>query len=131
MMNSKLLPGLKILVVEDEYVIARELSEALERHGAKVLGPVATLDAAMAQLSANEDLAGAVLDIKLHGSQAYTLAEMLRGRGVPFLFATGYDRQEIAPDFRDVPHCEKPVDVRTIIATLAREMERRTLSSQE
>lgn len=110
--------GHKVLVVEDEYMIARDLSETLENAGVRVIGPVATLDAAMALLSRHDDIAGAVLDVKLRGGAVYPLAEALRLRGVPFVLATGYDLEAIAPAFRDAIHCEKPVDASVVVRRL-------------
>ena len=66
-----------ILVVEDEYVIAQDMAVQLERVGARVLGPVGRLDAALAMLAREPEVDGAVLDIKLHDQKVYTLAEAL------------------------------------------------------
>ncbi|MBY0336481.1 MAG: response regulator [Acetobacteraceae bacterium] len=105
----------KVLVVEDEYLIARELAETLEDAGLEVLGPVATLDAAFGLLGQHQDIAAAILDVKLHGNAIYPVAEALRRRGVPFVFATGYDRDAIAPAFRDAQHFEKPTEASSIV----------------
>jgi CheY-like chemotaxis protein len=110
--------GQKVLVVEDEYLIARDLSETLEQAGIRVVGPVATLDAAMALLDRHDDIAGAVLDVKLRGGAVYPVAEALRLRGVPFVLATGYDLETIAPAFRNAIHCEKPVDASKVVRLL-------------
>lgn len=113
-----------VLVVEDQYVIALDLSEALERAGAQVLGPVATLDAAMRLLLRHDDIAGAVLDVTLQGAVVYSLAEALRRRGVPFVFSTGHPRERIPPAFRDTVLCEKPVAAAKVVQALQAEMAR-------
>ena len=114
----------KVLVAEDQYVIALDLSEALERSGVEVLGPVATLDAGLCVLHRNNDIAGAVLDVTLQGSVVYPLAEALRRRGVPFVFSTGHRRDAIALAFRDTVCCEKPLPAEKVVRALQAEMAR-------
>ena len=75
-----------------------------------MVGPAATLQEAMDLMNRTERLDGAVLDINLLGEMAYTLADALRARGVPVVFATGYDRGAIPKRYADIPLCEKPVD---------------------
>ncbi|TNC67572.1 response regulator [Rubellimicrobium roseum] len=105
------LNGRRVLVVEDEYVLADDLRAELEARGAKVIGPVATLldGLNIVQQGPVPDLA--ILDINLQGEMVYPLADVLRELGVPFLFATGYDAQAIPVRYADVPRAEKPVEL--------------------
>ena len=98
----------RVLVVEDEYFLADDLSEALASLGAEIVGPVPTREQALALLSADQRIDAAVLDINLRGEMVFAVAEVLTERGVPFVFATGYDETAIPPDYRDVPRWEKP-----------------------
>src|SRR5262249_477527 len=81
-----------VLVVEDDYLVAMDIVRALERAGAEVIGPAPAVEAA---LDALEQTApdGAILDINLGGEMAFPVADALLARGVPFVFATGYDAQ--------------------------------------
>lgn len=114
------LAGRLVMVVEDEYVIARDLAETLEAAGARVAGPVATLHAAQAMLERCPDIAGAVLDVKLHDDMAYPLIPQLRRRSIPFVLATGYDRDALPATLRDAVLCEKPLEPARVVAALAR-----------
>lgn len=106
------LAGKTVLIVEDEYLIAHDLKRSLERDGALVLGPAPTAARALALIHAATTLDAAVLDIKLDvGRDVYPVAEALRARGVPFVFATGYDRVNVRRDFATVPHFDKPFDL--------------------
>ena len=60
----------------------------------------------------------AILDVNLGGEMVFPLAEALRDRGVPFMFATGYDSWALPPAYADVPRCEKPFDVGRCLRTL-------------
>ena len=106
------LQGRRVLVVEDEYLIAEDLREQLLSCGAEVLGPVASVNDALALLEdgAAPDLA--ILDIGLGGEKVYPVADALRVRGIPFVFATGYDAWIIPDGYADVPRTEKPVALR-------------------
>lgn len=110
--------GRRILIVEDEYLIAVELADHFKSVGATTVGPVANLKCALEIVKGDGWLDGAVLDIDLDGDEVYSVAEALRERQVPFVFATGYDRGSISMAFADVPCCEKPVDPEVIARTL-------------
>ena len=99
----------RVLVVEDEYYLAQDLARALQKLGAQVVGPVPTLEAALALIGA-EPVDAAVLDINLRGEEVYPVADALAERGIPFVFATGYDRSSIPATYQDVPRWEKPFD---------------------
>jgi CheY-like chemotaxis protein len=120
--NLQTLP--QVLVAEDQYVIARDLSVTLERSGVRVLGPVATLEAALSLLRRHDDIAGAVLDVSLQGTAVWPLAEALRRRRVPFVFFTAHRAAAIAAAFRDTVVCEKPLPARGVVRALQGEMAR-------
>ena len=109
------LNGQKILVVEDEYIIALDLALTIERLGMNVLGPVGTLNAALRLLARHDNILGAVLDVKVRGSTVHPVAAALRRRGVPFVFSSGHERNAIEPEFRDVPFFEKPVPATRVV----------------
>jgi ActR/RegA family two-component response regulator len=108
---------MRLLVVEDDYMIADELRQELSRAGAVVVGPVSTAAEALA-LVACQVLNGAVLDVNLAGERAFAVADALRARGVPFVFATGYDHAAIPAAYADVPYCEKPAGARKVARAL-------------
>jgi CheY-like chemotaxis protein len=120
MMERNSLAGRHILVVEDEYFIAEEMMRAFKARGAQVLGPVPTLDGALHLVAGGERIDAAVLDINLQGEMVYPVAEALERRGVPFVFATGYDAPAIAPRHAAVARCEKPVDPDKVAEALFR-----------
>lgn len=110
--------GRRVLVVEDNHVIADELRQGLEKLGARVLGPVAHVAAAMRLLSSGQDIDGATLDVTLGREKAFPVADALRARGVPFVFITGDDGWRLPEDYEDVPRCGKPIDIRSIARAL-------------
>lgn len=107
-----------MLVVEDEYFLADDIVRILVRLGAEVVGPIATRDDALACLGGGEHLDAAVLDINLRGETCYPIANALRARGVPFVFATGYDRAVVPAAYQDVPRWEKPFDPDFLVRVL-------------
>lgn len=104
--------GRRVLVVEDEYILAEDLREELERAGAVILGPVPTVAEALELLRIGPAPDVAVLDINLQGEMAWPVADRLRDMDVPFIFATGYEAEAIPRAYADVPRAEKPVAVR-------------------
>ncbi|HUD95317.1 response regulator [Sphingobium sp.] len=113
------LAGLHILVVEDEYLIADEIRDMLDAAGAKVLGPVPTVEAALARIVEAPRIDAAILDINLRGTMVFDVADALNARAVPFLFATGYDRSAIPDRFNEIPRAEKPLKARHVEGALA------------
>ncbi|MGH7056990.1 MAG: response regulator [Gammaproteobacteria bacterium] len=97
----------RILVVEDEALVAMLLDDMLGALGYGVAGPVGTLDAALAAVE-REPPDAALLDINLHGRTVYSVAEALAARAIPFAFVTGYDRSGVSAAWRDHPMLEKP-----------------------
>lgn len=113
------LSGRRVLLIEDEWVVAHETARAFERHGAIVLGPVPTIEQALALVNPpNPPPDMAVIDINLRGELAFAVADALDARGVRYVFATGYDISFIPNRYRHVARCEKPVDPSSLLATL-------------
>src|SRR6516164_2815923 len=84
----------RVLVVEDEYLVAMDMSAYLEAAGAHVVGPASNVNAALEVLERTE-LDGAILDVNLRGEMAYPIADALTARGIPFVFTTGYDARTV------------------------------------
>ena len=116
--TADFLTGKRVFLAEDEYMIADDMRRLLERAGAHVIGPVATVAQALKLLNATDHLDLAVLDLNLGGEKAFAIADRLRERGIRFVFATGYDRDATPARFEDVPHYEKPLDVRLFLKAL-------------
>lgn len=106
---QKVLDGLKILVVEDEYLLALDLEDAIAELGGDVVGPFGRLQPAMAAARTIK-LDGAVLDVRLDGETIYDLADELIALGVPVILATGTDPQLVPAHLRSLPWLRKPYD---------------------
>ena len=102
------LAGRRILVVEDEYLVARDITRIVTALGGQVLGPVGRLAQALELSRGGAVLHGAILDVQLGDEQIYPLADELIARGVPVVFATGYDGGVIPDHLRATPRVEKP-----------------------
>jgi CheY-like chemotaxis protein len=112
------LAGRRVLLVEDEFLIADEISLAFARLGVGIVGPARTLEQALQLLANSGHLDGAVLDVNMRGKMVFPLADALQQSNVPFIFATGYDPKVIPERYRDVPRCEKPLDMLKVVETL-------------
>ncbi|WP_294392226.1 response regulator [uncultured Sphingomonas sp.] len=110
----------RILIVEDEYMIADQLRRELEQIDFTVLGPVSTVEDALDLIRSEPQVDGAILDINLAGEQVFPVAERLAEQGVPFLFATGYDHSAIPERFAGVQRCEKPFRLRALTEAIGR-----------
>jgi PAS domain S-box-containing protein len=113
------LVGRRILVVEDMLLAALELDTLLRRAGIETIGPATRLEQALA-LAQRERLDGAVLDINLDGKMVFPVAEVLRRRGIPFVFLTGYGNMAALPgEFRSERRLMKPVQTEELRSALA------------
>lgn len=111
------LDSLRILVAEDEPLVAMLLEDVLLDAGASIIGPVATVAEAL-RLVAAEPLDCAVLDLNLTGETCLAVADALVERGVPFLVATGYGGDAPLPRHGGVLVLQKPYDPVELIAAL-------------
>lgn len=108
----------RILIVEDEYLLAEDLRAELAGVGAEIVGMAGTVDRALAEVDRIERLDGAVLDMNLGGEPVYPVADRLIAGGVPFVFTTGYDASAIPERYRAFRRCEKPVDMTRVVRML-------------
>lgn len=117
---GEVLAGKRVLVVEDEYIIASELARTLEDAGAEVVGPAGAVEDALELVASDGDrLDGAVLDVNLRDERVFPVADALAARGVRFVLITGYDETSIPQAYAAVPRCEKPVDKRQLMRLLS------------
>jgi len=110
--------GRRILVVEDEYMLADVICQELKRVGAEVVGPVPNAREAVVQ-AFSADFDAAILDINLQGIPTYAPAEAVMQRAIPFVFVSGYDCTDMPTKFWTYPCVEKPANLLDIIHALA------------
>jgi PAS domain S-box-containing protein len=101
--------GRRVLLVEDEALVAMMIQECLAESGHSVIGPISRASDAL-QVAKDADYDAAILDINLGDGMAYPVADILSARGVPFVFVTGYEADTIDERFRAVPILQKPIE---------------------
>ena len=107
MSEASKLDGLKVLVVEDEMMVSMLIEDMLGDLGCEVIGPASRLDEAI-QLANEAELDCAVLDVNLGGQPIFPLADLLREKGAPFAFATGYGDAGLRDVDKGSPVLQKP-----------------------
>jgi CheY-like chemotaxis protein len=113
------LSGHRVMVIEDDYYLASDVSRALQGAGAQVMGPCPNEEAARAELTEQRPDA-VVMDINLGAGASFKLAEYLKDNRIPFAFVTGYDENVIPAEFAGVERLEKPVQLRQIVNSVAK-----------
>jgi len=99
----------RILIVEDEYLIAQDLADDVRLLGFDVVGPVGTLDDALDLVDAEPDIDAAFLDVNLNGERVYAVADKLIERQVSMVLMTGYDESTIPSCYASIDSFTKPV----------------------
>jgi DNA-binding response OmpR family regulator len=114
------LTGLRVLIVEDMWLVADDLAATLEDWGVEVVGPAGKLEEGLLHAQ-DAPLDGALLDVNLGGDvTSVPIAAALRDRGVPFVFLSGYDSLAALPgEFADRPKLSKPVEPRALAGAMA------------
>lgn len=121
--------GKRVLVLEDNYLAATEIGDALEAARAVVVGPCADIDDAEIQAMHSEL---AILDINIRGRTAFALADRLRLLEVPYVFFSGYDREYLPQRFANVDFIRKPtspVVALQYLDLLSHESEKQTVTA--
>ena len=111
------LAGKRILIVEDEIIVALDLANEISADGVKAIGPVSTVIAALDAI-ANTELDGVILDLKLRGEMAFPVADVLADRHIPFVFMTALDAGDIPSRHANVRCVQKPVSTEVICRAL-------------
>ncbi|MBW0149815.1 MAG: response regulator [Phenylobacterium sp.] len=101
------LAGMRVLVVEDEMMVSMLIEDMLSDLGCKVVGPASRLEEAIALVESHE-IDCAVLDVNLGGQPIFPLADILRAKGAPFAFATGYGDAGLRDVDKGAPVLQKP-----------------------
>lgn len=83
-----------------------------------MIGPAADIGGALSLFEEGQRIDGAVLDVSLQGEMAFPVPGVLKKRGIPFVFATGYNASTIPARYAEVPRCEKPVRLAEIVRAL-------------
>jgi CheY-like chemotaxis protein len=121
-MASPTLRDRRILVVEDEYLIALNLQDSLETAGSVVLGPVSSVEKAISKIESEPHIDAAVLDVNLGGVLAYPVADMLVAREIPFIFTSGYEDNALRTRYSNVKTCTKPYQFEAMQEALVQAM---------
>ena len=116
-MSKQELSNRKVLVVEDEMMIAMLIEDMLDEFGCKLVGPATNVPRAL-ELIGKESIAVAVLDLNLDGKDTYAIADALQRKNVPFIFATGYGSTGLRQEYGNRPVLPKPFQARDLEAAL-------------
>ena len=111
-------PGGSVFLVEDEVMIRMMVADMLEELGYSVAAEAGEINEAV-RLAGTTDFDIAILDVNVNGKVISPVAEVLAGRGRPFIFATGYGAQGLPEEFRDRPTLQKPFQMETLAQVLA------------
>lgn len=108
----------RILVVEDDYMLARDLRQELEDAGMVVIGPEPSVGRALFRIAGEARIDAAVLDVNLGDELAFPIADALIVKHIPFVFATGYEEYLVSTRYPDAVSCNKPLDVSALLRSL-------------
>lgn len=110
---------LRVLVVEDESLVALHLEDLLTEMGHQVIGPATRISEALDH-ARSSDMDFAVLDVNLAGTPSFPVADILRKRGIPFIFATGYGSDGLVDGYRHEMAVRKPFEPGELASAIAR-----------
>ncbi|MFK0276218.1 response regulator [Ensifer sp. NPDC090286] len=116
-------PPLRILVVEDEFLLAADLADRLEAAGYAVAGPASSVRVALETIAADPPDA-AILDIQLTDGKSFPVAQRLAELGRPVVFLTSFGRDVLPDDFKQAPHISKLDPPGDLLAALRTALER-------
>jgi CheY-like chemotaxis protein len=119
-MNLPTLNGVRLLLVEDEAMIAMFLENLLQSNGYEVVGPMARIEAALDAAEYEPMLDAALLDVNLGRCMVYPVADALALRNIPIVFMTGYGANGVPGRFCHSPIVTKPYTETMVLNALAR-----------
>ena len=123
MTASETLTDARVLIVEDEFLLADDLARALKAAGGEPVGPVSTISEAE-ELIKRERVDAAIVDLNLHGEMASEFAERLASRNLPCLIVSGYAHDGVPETASTIPRIEKPVSPDKVLKALRKELGR-------
>ena len=112
------LEGVRVFVIEDESLVAMQLEDMLLDFGCEIAGLAMRVARAREMLGGAFEADVAVLDVNIAGETVYPIAEILRTRHIPIVFATGYGRTGVLADWHACPILQKPYTEREMAAAL-------------
>jgi DNA-binding response OmpR family regulator len=119
-MGTVVLAGLRVVVVEDELLVAMLIEDILAEQNCVIVGPFHRVDLALETARGGKvDLA--VLDVNVAGVKVWPVAEILEARHIPFLLLSGYGKDAVPVDHPGWEVCAKPFRPETLIAMLTRQ----------
>jgi DNA-binding response OmpR family regulator len=116
--EAEAMAATRILVVEDEFLIALDIAGVLEQAGIAVIGPVGNVADALRAIE-QDDVQGALLDVHLAGEPVDRIADALMARRIPFAFVSGHGSQQLPAAHRGAPLVKKPFTGRDLLAAVA------------
>lgn len=119
---AKSLAGRRVILVEDEILVALLLEDMLEEIGCQVVGVASSVEEALA-LAATADAEVALLDVNIAGELVYPVAERLQERCIPIVFSTGYESSALPERWRSCPILNKPYGVKQLKSALSSTLE--------
>ena len=122
--EASVLQGRRVLVVEDEMMIAMLVEDMLAELGCAVVGPAHALDAALSLAREENDIDAALLDVNLAGQPVFAVADALRAKGVPAIFSTGYGEAALRDIDRGAPVLQKPFRAGDLAKALSQALSR-------
>ncbi|WP_437810988.1 response regulator [Sorangium sp. So ce1078] len=117
--SDRELQGLRILIVEDEPIIASSLEDVLTDLGCVVVGPALNMRDAI-RLAREAEMDGASLDVNIAGEKVYAVADILMARGIPFVFITGYGKAGLRESDLGRPVLQKPYSLNRFMEIVMR-----------
>lgn len=114
----------RILIVEDEFLVSLQLESDLRAAGYATLGPYIKLEAAM-EAARDEHLDLALLDVNVNGERVFPLADELASRKTPFIFLSGYLPSDLPERYKDAPQISKPYDPAALMTKISKTLSRR------
>lgn len=107
----------RILVAEDELMVAMGLELVLARAGFEVVGPIGQFDQAV-EAATNDDMDFALLDVNVRGAEIFPVADILTQRGIPFAFLTGYGKESLPANQKKAKILPKPFKIDDLLTAL-------------